>query len=78
MSSTKQLLFFEKLTCDDEYKHETPFGSFLVSRIVVANICSFTGRGPEICQMLQVLSKRGRAFIISQKGCPGFLKYFDV
>ena len=57
--------FFEGLEFDHSFQHELPLGEILQSRICVAEILSFAGRGQAICKMLQNLSKRGRAFIIS-------------
>ena len=57
--------FFDELELDQSLKNDLPFGKALQSRICVANILSFVDRGPPVCQILQNLSKRGRAFMIS-------------
>ena len=58
-------------------RHDTPFGNALASRHAVAVILSFTGRGPEVAQLMQELSKKSRCFYITQEGLPGFLTYFN-
>lgn len=52
-----------------------PLGNNLPSIHVAAVVFSFTDFGPTVMQTLRVLSRRGRAYAISQEGLPGFLKY---
>ena len=75
---TKVAKYFEGLTFDQKYRHTLPFGDVLSSRMVCSLICGYTWKGTNCCQVMQNLSRRSRAFIISQEGLPGFLVYFDL
>ena len=70
--------YFEGLSFDQTYRHTLPFGNLLSSRMVCSLICGYTWKGADCCQVMQNLSRRSRAFIISQEGLPGFLVYFDL
>ena len=57
--------FKQKIPIDEAKKHDTPFGPILISRNAIAVILSFVGRGPDIAQIMQILTKRSRSFFIT-------------
>ena len=48
------------------------------SRCAMAFILRFYGRKADVCHLLQRLSHASRAYIVNEKGLPGFLVEFDL
>ena len=58
-------------TCSQD-KNALPFPS-LKSRIITAQVLMFLDRQSSVIQLMQVISRRGRTYIITQEGLHGFL-----
>ena len=50
-----------------------PFDNRIPSRLVHSVIFSFLGYKNRVCRILQLISHKGRTFIIKADGLPGFL-----
>ena len=56
----------------DALRHTQPFTE-LPSNFIHALVLSYVGRTPHVVQILRQLNHTGRAFVVQQKGMPGFL-----
>ena len=62
----------------DSLRCHTPFIGTLGGLTASAITLSFFGMRDEVCQMLQKLNHASRAYIVQQRGLPGFVKYYPL